>query len=724
MRLGWIGTLTLVALTICVLQPSPSLGCDFCIDEGSSFGSGPNTYWLAEDNVWVCPAGDSVKAGVPSRLRVEIWYADASCQPKQGVPPDSIWLTYETTSGNVVVQDKAAKVFADDSTDVCGHARVTFPSLSGCGTLRLSLHVAGIFQGTKDVSIRSLDLDGDGRLATVDYPLCAPVGVTESEVLEIFQAHYEHWHRNALHGTPVRRTNYSESETPGSANTIGGGEVNWSPTGRYLTYSAFIGTSGGSPACKIFVVPSGPQDGNALLQITSDPLWKHDYDPNWSPLNNEIVFDRSDSVIIRTPAPWLSGTETAVTASSNFGCDVRRGDNIPAISPNGRWVAFSRCNALPPLGPGGWSLWKVPITGGSATQLTAAAPRTDFYAQWSPDGRTIYFQRQDATIGPQWTLWRVSADGGTESPVFIPSSSPDVHDAVQPALSPDGEVLLAGFGKRDNFTRNVVTHTLDPDLPSPDSRRLVGNYRDTTFAVKGNFPILSPRLSPNGTRLALRSKQIWASRRNMNTPPAFTSVTSSGEGTQALDDSTSTLTFTFSCLPGTVNTITVSASDVESDALTYHADLLPTGMSWNASTRTLTYIATFGVCPSGVTYYVPFRVTSRSGGTDSFIALIVFPSGTLAPDRADATSYGASSIASVLESNTLRLSLPPSFVGQARLNIYDLAGRKIASVNSGGRIAVFWDGRDQSGTLVRSGIYMWRLESDRASLQGRMLVLR
>jgi dipeptidyl aminopeptidase/acylaminoacyl peptidase len=153
-------------------------------------------------------------------------------------------------------------------------------------------------------------------------------------------------------------------------------------------------------------------------------------------------------VIIRKRVPWSGdATETAVTASNNPGCGSLHGDDIPAVSPDGQWVVFSRCNGSP---TGGWSLWKVPITGGTAIQLTPTVGRTDFYASWSPDGQAIYFQRIDAAIGPQWTLWKVPAAGGTAEQVFIPPASP-ISDAVQPALSPDGKILLMGYGKRDDL---------------------------------------------------------------------------------------------------------------------------------------------------------------------------------------------------------------------------------------------------------------------------------
>ena len=494
--------------------------CPFCIDGfAGSGGVGPNVRWTSGDSLSACPAGDSLAVGDPlhvhpSRLRIGIEYFDSSCNPRPGVPPDSIWVTWATSTGNVVVNDKAAQVFADDSTDGCGFARITIPSLSGCGVLSVYLYVSGVLQGSRAVTVRTTDTDANGRTEGFDVTAACDLdydGAVTSEDVLFINAHTDHWHRNALHGTLVRRTNYCETCAPGSPGVRGGSETFWSPSGRFISHTQFI-TQGGSTRCKVFIVASDPNDGDALTQFTFEPLADHDYQPSWSPRNDFIAWDRRDKSIIRKQVPWSGDpTEVVITTSDNPGCGGNRGDAQPAISPNGEWVAFTRCNPLPPIGPGGWSLWKIPISGGTAIQLTPTAARADFFPSWSPDGQTIYFQRQDEVIYPdkRWTVWKIPAAGGVAQEVFAPAGLP-LSDAVQPALSPDAKMLLMGHGVRDDFVRNVITNTLDPSISSPTLQKLVPNYPDTNFAVKGPDPLLSPRLSPDGTRTALGSKQVWA----------------------------------------------------------------------------------------------------------------------------------------------------------------------------------------------------------------------
>lgn len=700
------------ALAIC---PSSVLGLE-------------NVNWNFPDSLSACPGGDSlvfshpIQHRHPARLRVLIEYFDNDCIPRVGVPPESIWVTFSGATGTLKVNDEAAKTYADDSTNAFGSTRITVPSFSGSGTIGVRLYVSGKNQGLKTLRVRTADTNADGRISGADLFGLADITYdgTQNDA-GVVPPHNDHWNRNALHGTLVRRTNYCETCPPEAAGTKGEGQVFWSPSSRFISFSAFVSSAPEDcdPACKIFIVSSDPREGNALTQVTFQPTCYHDYDPSWSPLNSGIVFDRADSVVIEASLPWLGSAETAITASNNPGCGALHGDGYPAVSPDGRWVAFSRCNTQPLNGgPGGWSLWKIPITGGTATQLTAASGATDFYASWSPDGQTIYFQRQelgDDQIAP----WKMPAAGGTASQIFDPPSTPDLFDAIQPTSSPDGALLTMGYGKRDLLARNVVTHTLDLGLSTPTESRLVRNYPDTTFAENGDFPILSPHLSPDGTRLALGSKQVWAVRRNMNLPPAFTSVTSTNEGTRSIPDTAATMSFTFDGVE--TSTITVLAADPEGNALTYRASFLQPWMTWVSATRTLTGTPAPGTV--GKTFYVKFWVTTPSGGTDAFIAVIKVEI-TLGMSS-ESIAFGSVPIAEGPNPTSGSFSLAaPAGRSRARLSIYDVAGRHVAVVEKPTSGVLRWEGTDRAGALVPPGIYLWRLEADQHRREGKVVVVR
>ena len=63
----------------------------------------------------------------------------------------------------------------------------------------------------------------------------------------------------------------------------------------------------------------------------------------------------------------------------------------------------------------------------------------------------------------------------------------------------------------------------------------------------------------------------------------------------------------------------------------------------------------------------------------------------------------------------------------ARLTIYDVAGRRVRSIElpaASGARRVQWDGRDGSGNEVGSGVYLYRLEAGAEAVSGRMVKVR
>lgn len=74
----------------------------------------------------------------------------------------------------------------------------------------------------------------------------------------------------------------------------------------------------------------------------------------------------------------------------------------------------------------------------------------------------------------------------------------------------------------------------------------------------------------------------------------------------------------------------------------------------------------------------------------------------------------------------IRFVLPSS--GKARLTIYDILGRRIRTLVDGARPAgeqqVTWDGRDEAGASVASGIYFYRLEASGLTQARKLTLLR
>ena len=75
---------------------------------------------------------------------------------------------------------------------------------------------------------------------------------------------------------------------------------------------------------------------------------------------------------------------------------------------------------------------------------------------------------------------------------------------------------------------------------------------------------------------------------------------------------------------------------------------------------------------------------------------------------------------------TLRFSLPEA--GEARLAVYDVHGRLCRSLAAGaltaGAHAVDWDGRDDAGRRLASGVYLVRLETGGRQAAARLVLLK
>ncbi len=83
-------------------------------------------------------------------------------------------------------------------------------------------------------------------------------------------------------------------------------------------------------------------------------------------------------------------------------------------APDGRSITYSDRRGL----------WTIPAEGGAPVQLVAAEHVSNH--NWSRDGRTIYYRRQDG-VG-QGSIWAVGASGGVTRPVLRlddPTRHPD-----------------------------------------------------------------------------------------------------------------------------------------------------------------------------------------------------------------------------------------------------------------------------------------------------------
>ncbi|MFJ6780470.1 amidohydrolase family protein [Streptomyces yangpuensis] len=142
-----------------------------------------------------------------------------------------------------------------------------------------------------------------------------------------------------------------------------------------------------------------------------------------------------------------------------------RGIHLPALSPDGRRVAFAALNAL----------WVAPVTGG-APRKVVQAPVTAYVQGpvWTPDGRALVYTDDRDGLN---TVRRRELDGGREN-VLAPGGR------VYGVLSPDGRRLAALDLAGRLLVRDLATGTETPlvaalgggGLPGPPSWSPDGRY--------------------------------------------------------------------------------------------------------------------------------------------------------------------------------------------------------------------------------------------------------
>ena len=181
---------------------------------------------------------------------------------------------------------------------------------------------------------------------------------------------------------PALRTEIVELDRrSGAVRTFASG-----PSGEWLASYARDGQSilfnstrtGGSDLYRV------TRSNEALQQITSDP--RYEAHASFIDRGRRVIFHRQTQgdnydIVIRdlaTGAERLVGSTAAEEA-------------YPAMSPDGRWIAFS---AVP--SPGAQpNLYVMRRDGSGRARLTHSVAK-DAYATWAPDGRSLYFVRFEA----------------------------------------------------------------------------------------------------------------------------------------------------------------------------------------------------------------------------------------------------------------------------------------------------------------------------------------
>ncbi|MDQ3175258.1 MAG: hypothetical protein M3Q91_16370, partial [Acidobacteriota bacterium] len=170
-------------------------------------------------------------------------------------------------------------------------------------------------------------------------------------------------------------------------------DAQFSPDGKRITFESLR-----SGTHQVWVCEA---DGSNPIQLTS----MGEVSPGsalWSPDGRQIAFDaqaevNNDDIRHIHVVNAEGGPPRRITTGASY-------DGMPSWSKDGRSIYFASNRS------GGWQVWKVPVEGGEAVQLTKNG---GFRTYESPDGKFIYYSKLDAS-----GLWRIPVEGGEESLVL------------------------------------------------------------------------------------------------------------------------------------------------------------------------------------------------------------------------------------------------------------------------------------------------------------------
>jgi eukaryotic-like serine/threonine-protein kinase len=300
---------------------------------------------------------------------------------------------------------------------------------------------------------------------------------------------------------PVRLTFAPEDDTLAA----------WSPDGRYLAFCRALTPEPKPNRYAVYVVAAS---GGQERKVTEGGMGV-----SWAP-------DGKTLAMAGLPAEgngiFLLSLETG--ERSQLTSPHPYFDNLPAFSPDGRWIAFTRQRELAQTREFGFSareIFVVPARGGAARQLTFDREPT-YGAAWTADSREIVFASNRGVGGE--SLWRIAAEGGPPSRF---SATPE--GGFYPSISRQGNRLVYTESFKDT---NIYAY----EGPGFAKSSTPAHFDGPKGLILSSRRDDSPSISPGGERMAFVSKrtgneEIWVCDRDGGRLVQLTSFKGPGTGT-------------------------------------------------------------------------------------------------------------------------------------------------------------------------------------------------
>jgi Tol biopolymer transport system component len=224
----------------------------------------------------------------------------------------------------------------------------------------------------------------------------------------------------------------SQQKYPLLPGTYPVSEPSFSPTGRFITYSAYHGEG-----WELYRFDLDTQQEQRLTWFNGQPAW--------SPSGEQIVFEGITGDLHNLWIIKADGSQLSQLTQGGL-------DTDPAWSPDGSQIVFAR--ALEDTDGNGRKtnadfsdIHVVEVASGKVKRLTSSPEQDEYAFSWSPSHEWIVYCsiRQDITsngflnANDSQDLWLVSPSSGEEKRLDVGG-----RITFQPSWSPDGKLILFG----------------------------------------------------------------------------------------------------------------------------------------------------------------------------------------------------------------------------------------------------------------------------------------